>query len=243
VISGDILGRCKNSETRTENCTYRSAAREFSQPSLEWQLSTGKLVSDAQGCRLCPRMLSSRRVLSDLNGPWEARIMFVAEAPGRLGAEKTGIPLFGDRTGDRFEELLQAMHWQRCDVFVTNAILCNPRDCNGNNGSPTSTEISNCSSFLRRTIDLVNPVVVISLGRVSLRALALVCEHHLQLRTSVGKLVHWYERRLGVLYHPGPRTAVHRPWREQLQDAQTVAQTAAPHLLAGGSSLHKALYD
>lgn len=167
----------------------------------------------------------------------------MAEAPGRLGAEKTGIPLFGDRTGDRFEELLQAMHWHRCDVFVTNAILCNPRDSNGNNGSPSSTEISNCSSFLRRTIDLVNPVVVISLGRVSLRALALVCEHHLQLRTSVGKLVRWYERRLGVLYHPGPRTAVHRSWHKQIRDAQTIAEAAAPLFSMADRSSHQARYE
>src|SRR5579859_4259796 len=67
------------------------------------------LLQDAQACSLCERMTCSRRVLSDLNGHWNADIVFVAEAPGRLGAEKTGIPLFGDRTGDRFEELLRAM--------------------------------------------------------------------------------------------------------------------------------------
>jgi len=242
-VSGDILRSCKIAEMRTENCTYQFAVREFSRPSLDWQLSIDKLVSDAQDCRLCPRMSCSRRVLTDLNGPWKARIMFVAEAPGRLGAERTGIPLFGDRTGDRFEELLHAMHWHRCDVFITNAILCNPRESNGNNGVPAPTEISNCSSFLRRTIDLVNPVIVISLGRVALKALALVSQHDLELRASVGRLVRWYGRRLGILYHPGPRTVVHRPWRLQLQDAQRIARTAARFLAIGGASSHRGLYE
>jgi uracil-DNA glycosylase family 4 len=217
--------------------------KECLRPHHEWKFSTGQLVSDAQACHLCPRMSLSRRVLGDLNGPWNAKIMFVAEAPGRLGAEKTGIPLFGDRTGDRFEELLHAMQLFRCDVFITNAILCNPRDVNGNNGSPTTSEISNCSSLLRRTIDTVNPLIVISMGRVSLKALALVCEHNLELRAAVGRLVPWYGRRLGILYHPGPRTAVHRPWSKQVHDAQAIARTAAPILSIAGPSAHKNLYD
>lgn len=207
--------------------------KEPLQPSLDLRPSIVKLVSDAQDCELCPRMSHSRRVLSDLNGPWGARVMFVAEAPGRLGAERTGIPLFGDRTGDRFEELLQAMKWHRRDVFITNAILCNPRDANGNNCVPAITEISNCSSFLRRTIDAVNPVVVISLGRVSLKALALVCQHDLELQPSVGRLVSWYGRQLGVLYHPGPRTAVHRSWSKQLRDAEKIAEKVGPFLVNG----------
>jgi uracil-DNA glycosylase family 4 len=209
--------------------------------STELKSSREQLVDDAKACVLCPRMLRSRRVLSELNGSWDARVMFVAEAPGRLGAERTGIPLFGDRTGDRFEELLSAMQWHRCNIFITNAILCNPRDLNGNNGSPKPAEILNCSSFLRRTIDLVNPAVVISLGRVSLKALSLVCRHDLELRTSVGTLVHWYGRRLGVLYHPGPRTAVHRSWLRQLQDAQAIARTVADSL--SGPSSHSAAYE
>ena len=189
-----------------------------------WAFSKEQLIRDAQACVLCPRMQSSRRVLTDLNGPWDAQIMFVAEAPGRLGAEKTGIPLFGDRTGDRFEELLAAMDWHRCDVFITNAVLCNPRNSDGNNEMPSTTEISNCSSLLRRTINLVNPSIVISLGRISLKALTQVCKHELELRTSVGTITGWYGRKLGVLYHPGPRTSVHRPWRKQLQDARSIAQ-------------------
>ena len=149
-------------------------------------------------------MSCSRRVLSELNGDWEAAVVFVAEAPGRLGAEKTGIPLFGDRTGDRFDEILQAMGLDRSSVFITNAILCNPRNEKGNNDSPKISEIRNCSKYLRRTIETVNPKFVVALGRVALEALKLIRSHKLTVRENVGQINDWDGRRLVALYHPAP---------------------------------------
>ncbi len=171
-------------------------------------------------------MSHSRRVLTDLNGSWGADVMFVAEAPGRLGAELTGIPLFGDRTGDRFEGLLSQMGWQRSCLFITNAVLCNPRDEIGNNDVPKRQEIKNCSQFLQRTIDTVNPTLVVALGRVALESLRFIEEHGCEVRKWAGETKPWYGRMLAVLYHPGPRTAVHRSWRDQLRDAEKIAEFA-----------------
>jgi uracil-DNA glycosylase family 4 len=156
--------------------------------------------------------------------------MFIAEAPGRLGAEVTGIPLFGDRTGDRFEELLAAMSWRRSSVFITNAVLCNPRDELGNNDSPLTSEIHNCSQLLRRTIEAVNPKLVIVLGRVALNATNKIVPHELELKDAVGSVNAWGPRNLGVLYHPGPRTQVHRSWSTQIADAKRVAEWAKHNL-------------
>lgn len=183
-----------------------------------------QLLQDVQACLLCERMSCSRRVLSDLNGDWASDIFFVAEAPGRLGAEKTGIPLFGDRTGDRFDLLLHAMGLERNNVFITNAIVCNPRDENGNNDSPKNSEIKNCSDFLKRTIEVVNPKVVVALGRIALEALKLIQTHDLTLRKDVGQIKEWDGRRLAALYHPGPRTVLHRTWLDQMDDARKVAK-------------------
>jgi uracil-DNA glycosylase family 4 len=171
-------------------------------------------------------MEQSRRVLSRSNGPSDASILFVGEAPGRLGAQRTGIPFYGDRTGERFEQLLAAMEWTRDDVFITNAVLCNPRDDTGNNDVPNRVEIANCQSLLVATIDALNPNLVISLGNVALRALNTIREHGLLLRDSVGKIFPWHGRHLGVLYHPGPRTQVHRSWDLQVSDAVAIAKRA-----------------
>lgn len=156
--------------------------------------------------------------------------MFVAEAPGRLGAELTGIPLYGDRTGLRFEELLAAMNWKRTNIFITNAVLCNPRNDAGNNDVPKKEEIKNCSGFLRRTIMEVNPKLIIALGRIALNALHAIHPHDLDLKSSAGKTVPWYARHLAVLYHPGPRTQVHRKWQLQVEDAVAVAHFAEQKL-------------
>lgn len=199
----------------------------YSQADLD---NKGLLIADAQACRACERMLRSRRVLTDLNGCWNADVMFVAEAPGRLGAEVTGIPLFGDRTGGRFEELIRHVGWKRSGLFISNAVLCNPRDDRGNNDPPTRKEICNCSHFLQRTIATVNPKLVVALGRVALESLRLIEEHTCQLREHAGKTIQWYGRVLAVLYHPGPRTVVHRGWRQQLRDAEKVAEFAESSL-------------
>lgn len=175
-------------------------------------------------------MSQSRKVLSDRNGNWSSNVLFVAEAPGRLGAEVTGIPLFGDRTGDRFEKLLTAMCWSRSRVFITNAVLCNPRDDAGNNDLPSATEIRNCSTFLKRTLLVVNPKLVIALGRVALNALRSIHPHALELKEAVGKVIPWNGRYLAVLYHPGPRTQVHRKWDLQLRDAKSIANFVAKEL-------------
>ncbi len=117
-----------------------------------------------QQCNLCQRAYSSLKVLSDRNGNIYSKIIFIAEAPGRLGAEKTGIPLCGDKTGENFELLLKNIGWNRNDIFITNAILCNPKIESGNNATPNLEEIKNCSFFLMMTINLINPDLIVTLG-------------------------------------------------------------------------------
>lgn len=166
-----------------------------------------RLMEEVQSCDRCARMKGRTRVLSLHNGPLDAQILFVAEAPGRFGADVSAIPLFGDQTGDNFGELLGAAGWTRKKVFATNACLCNPRSEKGNNDKPTPREIRNCSSFLRKTIEIVQPKVVIALGEKALHALAILDEHGCRppLNKHVGKHLLWFDRLLVPLYHPSPR--------------------------------------
>ena len=107
-----------------------------------------RLEKKAASCRLCPRLADQPAVLSSANGSLNTRIVFVAEAPGRFGAGRTGVPFQGDRSGDNFEILLNHIGLSRSEVFITNAVLCNPLE-NGNNRRPITGEIKNCSSFLK----------------------------------------------------------------------------------------------
>src|SRR5438128_2012162 len=91
------------------------------------------LCKEVQSCKLCPRMNNSLRVLNHSVGSLNAKIMFIGEAPGRLGADDSGIPFHGDKSGHNFEELLEFANLNRGDLYITNSVLCNPKDEKGNN--------------------------------------------------------------------------------------------------------------
>ncbi len=164
-------------------------------------------------------MAGRRRVLSKANGALDARVLFVAEAPGRLGADRTAVPLVGDVSGKRFDALLAAAGWGRAEVFVTNAVLCNPRSSDGRrNRAPSRAELEACAGLLRRQIEVVNAPVVAPLGAVALAALDRLAPHGLSLRDAVGRPVPWRGRWLFPLYHPSPRALLHRTDEAQAAD-------------------------
>jgi uracil-DNA glycosylase family 4 len=176
-------------------------------------------------CRACERMKDSLRILGHSSGPLSAKLMFIGEAPGRLGADRSAIPFHGDRAGDNFERLLEQVGLSRYDVFVTNAVLCNPKDDRGNNATPNRSELKNCSGFLRAQIELVEPDLVVTLGSQALSALEMIESHNLQLAASVRTATKWFNRLLIPAYHPGQRAMIHRSFLNQLADYQFIAET------------------
>lgn len=165
------------------------------------------------------------RVISWANGNVQAPMMFIGEAPGRLGADRTAIPFHGDKAGDNFEALLSTAGIGRADIFVTNAVMCNPRDESGNNSPPSKKEIENCASNLKKQIDFVQPKIVMTLGAVALSATSSIEDHSLKLKDAVRKKFRWYGRWLLPLYHPGARAMIHRSFANQTSDYYFVQET------------------
>ncbi|HVG33918.1 MAG TPA: uracil-DNA glycosylase [Pyrinomonadaceae bacterium] len=183
------------------------------------------LAREAAACRACPAMCERAAVLSELNGSTDARVMFIGEAPGRQGGDRTRVPFSGDASGRNLQRYLDTIGLKRASVFFTNAALCNPRTPSGANRTPTVTEVSNCSTFLRRQIEIINPRVVVTLGRVSLAALKSIEYHELTLKDTAGKLFEWNGRLLVPLYHPSPQVlASHRREEAQLKDYSALAR-------------------
>ena len=188
-----------------------------------------QLVTEATACSLCPRMCSRLAVLSDLNGSIDARVLFIAEAPGRNGADRTRIPFHGDASGVNFEKLLASIRLTRDQIFITNTVLCSPRSASGANDKPTRTEISNCSDFLRRQIGLIQPAIVATLGAVALDALKAIEPHKVTLKQSAGTILNWNERLLIPLYHPSPKAiAAARSLEEQMEDFKAIRKALRP---------------
>ncbi|HEX3247903.1 MAG TPA: uracil-DNA glycosylase [Pyrinomonadaceae bacterium] len=182
-----------------------------------------ELASEAATCTRCPAMCGRTAVLSDLNGSPDARVMFVGEAPGRKGADRTRVPFSGDQSGANLDRFLHSIDLKRDDIFITSAALCNPRADSGANRKPTQKELQNCSDFLRRTIELIDPRVIVTLGSVALEALKRIQYHELSLKESAARIQSWNGRMLVPIYHPSPQVlASHRREAEQLQDYQVV---------------------
>jgi len=183
------------------------------------------LVGEASSCVRCPALCERAAVLSELNGSINARVMFIGEAPGRKGADRTRVPFSGDQSGQNFDRFLESIGLQRSEIFITSAALCNPRKESGANRRPSATELRNCSDFLRRTIGLIDPALVVTLGGVALEALKLVHYHEFTLKDDAAKVRSWNDRMLIPLYHPSPQVLItSRDELAQLRDYKVVAQ-------------------
>ena len=171
-----------------------------------------RLAKQAAECRVCPNLADQSAVLSSGNGSLTAQVVFVAEAPGRFGAGRTGIPFSGDQSGKNFEILLSHAGWTRDEVFITNAALCNPLQ-NGNNRRPTSVEIRNCSHYLKSVLKIIQPQIVVTLGGVGLQAINFLLGTKHQLGKTVARPIVTPKFILIPLYHPSPRVT---HWRRTL---------------------------
>jgi DNA polymerase len=128
-------------------------------------------------------------------GDLAADILVVGEAPG-ADEDQQGEPFVG-KAGQLLTEMLRAISRERRAVFIANVLKCRPPQ----NRDPSVQEIASCMPFLQRQIALVNPRLILVVGRIAAHSL-------LQVDTPIGKLrgkVHQYgERRipLVVTYHP-----------------------------------------
>jgi DNA polymerase len=88
--------------------------------------------------------------------------VFVGEGPG-LDEDRQGRPFVG-RAGDLLVRLPGSIGWRREDVFITNVVKCRPPD----NRDPEPDEIAACEPYLRRQLEVLNPAVIVTLGRHSM---------------------------------------------------------------------------
>ena len=116
-----------------------------------------KLKEEIKICKKCD-LWKTRNKLVIGKGDINAKIMFIAEAPG-YNEDSQGEPFVG-KAGDIFNELLRSVGLQRKEVYITNILKCHPP----NNRNPTQEEIKACSSYLDRQLEIINPKIICCLG-------------------------------------------------------------------------------
>ena len=150
------------------------------------------LVPVIDACRKCG-LGSSRLHSVPGEGDPKAGLVVVGEAPGAT-EDETGRPFVG-RAGKLLDDILTAIGFRREDVFICNVLKCRPPE----NRDPEPLEVSACSPYLHRQLELIGPRVILAMGRPAAHAL-------LGVNASLGELrgrVHRYRGvPLIVTYHP-----------------------------------------
>ena len=123
----------------------------------------------------------------------DADIMFVGEAPGEQ-EDKLGIPFIG-RAGKLLDRVLDEVGLSRKDVFIANVLKCRPPK----NRDPLPEEIALCENYLHRQIELINPNVIVALGRISANTLL---RQQNALKDMRGITYNYHNTDLRVTYHP-----------------------------------------
>lgn len=127
------------------------------------------LQTTIQSCNMCDLRKNTPIPCWD-SGNVNSKIMFVGEAEGTEEAQ-VGIPFVG-RCGKYLNRCMLAIGLKRSDIFVSNIVMCRPVNTKTNSDrAPTDVEISYCSHYLVRQIELIKPNLLVALGKTSFKFL------------------------------------------------------------------------
>ena len=119
------------------------------------------IAEQVQVCKLCRLYQSATKAVPGAGNP-QAEILFIGEGPGYY-EDKSGLPFVGN-SGKYLEKMLALIGLTRDDVFITNVVKHRPPE----NRDPLPDEIAACKPYLDQQIELINPLVIATLGRHSM---------------------------------------------------------------------------
>ena len=163
--------------------------------SMDW-IQLKETVAGCVKCGLCKGRTKTVFGVGDEKAKW----LFIGEGPGR-NEDQTGEPFVG-QAGKLLDNMLRAIGVKRGEnAYIANIVKCRPTDENGRDRPPTAEEASACMPYLERQIALIQPTLLVALGKTA--ALSLL---DVDPETPVSKLrgtVHSYAGLpLVVTYHP-----------------------------------------
>jgi len=162
-----------------------------------------QIAAEVRACTKCP-LARGRRHAVPGDGPENARIMFVGEAPG-VQEDIQGRPFVGP-AGQLLNQLLWEADLRREEVYITNIVKCRPPD----NREPLPSEVEACNDYLIGQIAALQPQVICTLGSPALRVL-------IDPGLTISKVHGSPVRHGGILYVPlyHPAAAIHKPQLRQ----------------------------
>jgi len=151
-----------------------------------------KIREDLGDCTRC-KLHKGRHKLVFGDGNPKAQLVFIGEGPG-ADEDMQGLPFVG-RAGKLLTQMIEAMGLQRRDVYICNVVKCRPPE----NRAPEPDEVTTCSPYLLRQIDVIKPNVIVCLGAVAAKTLLSTTRGISQYR---GEWLDWRGYKLMATYHP-----------------------------------------
>ena len=208
-LSRDALERGVAAQKATTPVPEPSPAYEAPAVDLS-TLGLEALEQIAQTCRAC-KLCEKRNKVVFGSGGAHADLMFIGEGPG-ANEDRLGLPFVG-AAGDLLTKIVEAIGLQREDTYIANIVKCRPPG----NRDPQPDEVVACRGYLARQIELIQPKVIVALGRIAAHTL-------LETNRPVGRMRgQWYVVSgvdTMVTYHPAAllrNASLKRPVWEDMQ--------------------------
>jgi DNA polymerase len=177
-------------------------------PGSDPRADLAELDREILQCRLC-RLHESKTHYVPGEGSNRPDILFVGEGPGET-EDQFGRPFIG-KAGQLLDKIIQKMGMRREDVFIANVVKCRPP----NNREPLKDEVETCLPYLSRQISILQPKVIVCLGRVALNNLLGTSHSMGRIR---GQLLHFHDIPLIATYHPA--YILHKREKEEISRAK-----------------------
>jgi uracil-DNA glycosylase len=177
------------------------------------------IATEVSSCTRCPLHVGRTNAVPGEGHP-ETEVVFVGEGPG-FNEDQQGRPFVG-AAGTLLNQLIGAIGWRREDVFITNVVKCRPPG----NRDPEPFEIEACAPYLRRQLEVLDPALVVTLGRHSLQTFmpgARIGQAHGTI-TPVDPATGARSARVLAMYHPAAALRQHSLRQTMLEDMCTAPQ-------------------
>jgi len=174
-----------------------------------------RLASEVQQCTKCA-LCQTRTQTVFGSGNKRADWLLIGEAPGQ-SEDQQGQPFVGP-AGQLLTEMIRAMGLSRDQVYIANIIKCRPPG----NRDPHVDEISNCRPYLQQQVALIQPKIILAVGRIAAQSLL---NTDLPLSKLRGKVHRLNDTPLIVVYHPAYLLRSLLEKRKAWQDLQLAIQT------------------
>lgn len=150
------------------------------------------LVEEIGNCKRCKLSKGRTNLVFGAGNP-NADLMFIGEGPGR-DEDLQGEPFVG-RAGKLLTKIIEAMGFERSDVYIANIVKCRPP----NNRNPEPDEVSTCIHFLIKQVETIRPKVIVCLGSVATQNLL---QTDAKISGMRGKFTEWQSIPVMPTYHP-----------------------------------------